>query len=455
MTAPTVYPNAAALGLYRTFDNPGVWPHRGQVAAVGIGHSPTLRRWDGDPGKAIGAWAILAIRRAIQDAGVAPGEVDGIVFDSSTTTGAFWPEDEPVPQDFLAAFANTSDPFDGLIKLSPEWLAKNLPELTGLKFMMMAPICMSMCVAAAIESVGRGMGTVVLAVKGWHNIPGRYGARGLHAQDTVSGPSKYTSNGLFAGPPVYDTAMQFQRYMHKYGKTHDMMAPFVVNSKANGLKMPEGYWAQHRPTPISTEDYLASRWIAEPANLLDNDIPIHTAAAYLFTTADRARDLRQPPVYVLGHASGGHGTGDSYAGFRARSTIHTLEEVQECAATTARRLYESAGITAGDVQFENAYDGFSLFHPFWMEGFGFFGIKEGEALDFFQGDISISGPTPVSPSGGNIGSGRTRYWLWTDTIQQLQGRAGERQIKIDAQLGVCGGPVPMFSNFAALSTEPE
>ena len=164
--------------------------------------------------------------------------------------------------------------------------------------------------------------------------------------------------------------------------------------------------------------------------------------------------MRQPPVYVLGHASGGHGSGDSYTGFRARSTIHTLEEVQECAATTARRLYESAGISASDVQFENAYDGFSLFHPFWIEGFGFFGVKEGECLDFFQGDITINGPTPVSPSGGNIGSGRTRYWLWTDTIQQLQGRAGERQVKIDARLGVCGGPVPMFANFAAMSKDP-
>ena len=56
--------------------------HRGQVAAVGVAHSPTLRRWDGDPQKSIGAWAILAIRKAIEDAGVNPAEVDGIVFDS-------------------------------------------------------------------------------------------------------------------------------------------------------------------------------------------------------------------------------------------------------------------------------------------------------------------------------------------------------------------------------------
>ncbi len=456
MTAPTVYPNAAALGLYRTADNPGVWPHRGQVAAVGIGHSPTLRRWDGDPHKAIGAWAILAIRKAIEDAGVAPGQVDGLVFDASTTTGAFWPEDEPVPTDFLAAFENTSNPFDGLIQLSPEWMVKNLPELTGLKFVMLAPICMSMCVAAAIESVGRGLGNVVLAVKGWHNIPGRYGARGAHAQETVSGPMKYTSHGMYAGPPVYDTAMQFQRYLHKYNKTHDMMAPFVVNSKANGLKFPEGYWAQHRPTPLSTEEYLQSRWVAEPANLYDNDIPIHTAAAYLFTTAERARDMRQTPVYVLGHASGGQVKGESYTAFMPRGVIDNLEETQEFAATTARRLYESAGISAADVQFENAYDGFSLFHVFWIEGFGFFGVKEGECLDFFASqDISISGPTPVSPSGGNIGSGRTRFWLWTDTIQQLQGRAGERQVKIDARLGVCGGFTPHWANFAALSKDPE
>jgi hypothetical protein len=82
MTAPTVYPSAA--GLFRMTDNPGVWPHRGRVAAVGVGHSPTLRRWDGDPQKSIGAWAILAIRNAIEDAGVNPAEVDGIVFDAST-----------------------------------------------------------------------------------------------------------------------------------------------------------------------------------------------------------------------------------------------------------------------------------------------------------------------------------------------------------------------------------
>ena len=443
MTAPTIY--SSADDLFRRADGLGVWPYRGQVAAVGVGHSPTLRRWDGDPQKSIGAWTILAIRNAIEDAGVNPAEVEGLVFDPGTTTGAWWPEDEPVPPDFLAAFQNTSDPFDGLIQLSAEWLVKNMPELTGLKFVMAAPGCMSNAAAAAAEAVGRGMGNVVLSIKGWHNIPGRYGARGTNAQDTVSGPGKHSAFGMFAGPPVYSTAVEFQRYLYKYGKTHDMMAPFVTNSRSNGLKFPEGYWYQHRPTPLTAEEYNESRWVAEPANLYDNDIPIHTAAAYLFTTAERARDMRQPPAYVLGHAG---------AFFKPRGITDTLEEAQGWAAQTARRVYESAGVSAADMDFENAYDGFSLFHVFWVEGFGYAGIKEGEALDFFASqDISINGPTPISPSGGNIGSGRTRFWMWTDTIQQIQGRAGERQIKKDVHVGFCGGPMVWSNMFAVFSNQ--
>jgi acetyl-CoA acetyltransferase len=452
MTAPTIYPNAGALGLYRAADGLGVWPHKGQVAAVGIGHSPTLRRWDGDPQKAIGAWAILAIRKAIEDAGVNPADVDGIVFDPDTTTGAFWPEDEPVPSDFLAAYQNTSDPFDGLIKLSAEWLVKNMPELTGLKFVAAASICMSMVAVSAIEAVGRGMGQTVVAVKAWHTIPGRYGQRGAAARDTVSGPGKY---GAMAGPPVYGTATHFQRYMYKYNKTHDMMAPFVVNSRANGLKFPEGYWYQHRNAPLTTQEYLESRWVAEPANLYDNDIPIHNACAFVFTTAERARDLRNRPAYVLGHATGGRMVGDNLMGFKQRGVINNLEENEEWATRTAQRVYEAAGITAADVAFENAYDGFSLFHVFWIEGFGFFGIKRGETLDFFASqDITINGPTPISPSGGNIGSGRTRYWNWADTIQQVQGKAGERQIKKEASIGVCGSFMPPQSSFGVFSREP-
>ena len=121
---------------------------------------------------------------------------------------------------------------DGLVQLSPEWLVKNMPELTGLKFVMLAPRCMSMCVAAAIEAVGRGMGQVVRRREGLAQHPRPVRPARREPQDTVAGPGKYGQRP--AGPPVYGTAMQFQRYLHKYGKTHDMMAPFVVNSGPTG-----------------------------------------------------------------------------------------------------------------------------------------------------------------------------------------------------------------------------
>ncbi len=248
--------------------------------------------------------------------------------------------------------------------------------------------------------------------------------------------------------------MQFQRYLHKYGKTHDMMAPFVVNSRHNGLLFPEGYFYQHRNNEITADDYVHSRWIAQPANLFDNDMPIHTAGAYVITTADRARDLRQKPVYVLGHAGAGEVHGDRYSFNRSRGVIETLEEAEEFAASTGRKVYEASGLTARDVQFENCYDGFSLFHVFHIEGLGFAGIRQGEALDLFQTDISIHGPNPVSPSGGNIGSGRTRFWMHTDSMQQIQGRAGARQMKIPAHIGVSGGFMPFWSNFIVWSSTP-
>jgi hypothetical protein len=135
--------------------------------------------------------------------------------------------------------------------------------------------------------------------------------------------------------------------------------------------------------------------------------------------------------------------------------METLEEAEEACAMTGRKLYEGAGITASDVDFENMYDGFSLFHVFHLEGLGFAGVKKGEALDLFQTDISIEGPNPVSPSGGNLGGGRTRYWMHTDCIQQIQGRAGARQIKRKAEIGISGGPMPINGQHIVWGASPD
>jgi len=323
-----------------------------------------------------------------------------------------------------------------------------MPELTNVKFTMYGQGCMSHAIVVAAQAVGDGLTHTCLVLKSWHNLDGRYNQSGISAGDTVPGTFALSpGRTLWGAPGSYGTALQFAEYCRKYGKTHDMMAPFMENSRKNGLRFPEGYWAQHRPEELTEEDYLAARWIAKPASLFDNDIPIMVSGAYLFTTAERAKDMKQKPVYILNHASS-RGT--------ARSILPTLDEVEAETAATGRKIFEGAGITAKDLSFENMYDGFSLFHQFHLEGLGFAGVKNGEALDLYQTDISIEGPNPVLPSGGNIGSGRSRFWMHTDCIQQLQGRAGARQITgVKPEIGVSGGPMPMGGNFTVWSASPD
>ena len=320
-----------------------------------------------------------------------------------------------------------------------------MPELTNVKFTMYGPGCMSNAIVVAAQAVGDGRTHTCLVLKGWHNFEGRYYQGGANAADAIPGTSAISR--LWGTPASYGTALQFAEYCRKYGKSHDMMAPFMANSRRNGLLFPEGYWAQHRPEELPPEDYLAARWIAKPASLYDNDIPIMVTAAYVFTTAERAQNLKQKPVYILNHAAS-RGT--------PRSLTPTLDEVEAETASTGRKLYEGAGITANDLSFENMYDGFSLFHQFHLEGLGYRGIKFGEALDFYQTDISIEGPNPVLPSGGNIGSGRSRFWMHTDCIQQLQGRAGARSVTgVKPEIAVSGGPMPMGGNFTVWSATPD
>ena len=432
----------APASMYRTTEGLGVWEHKGKVAAVGIGHSPTTRRWDGAAENTMGANSIFALRQAIADAGVDPADIDGLVLDPVTTTGAHWPEEQPIPMDVVNAYNQTDDPLDGIAKLSAEWILKNMPELKNVKFTMYGMGCMSHAIVVAAQAVGEGRTHTCLVLKSWHNL------EGISATDTVPGTFAMSpGRTLWGAPGSYGTALQFAEYCRKYGKSHDMMAPFMANSRRNGLMFPEGYWAQHRPEALTAEDYLNARWIAKPANLFDNDIPIMVSGAYLFTTAERANDMKQKPVYILNHAS---------SRGAQRSILPTLDEVEAETAETGRKLYEGAGITAADLSFENMYDGFALFHQFHLEGLRFRGMQNGDALDFYQTDISIEGPNPVLPSGGNIGSGRSRFWMHTDCIQQIQGRAGARQITgIKPEIGVSGGPMPMGGNFTVWSASPD
>src|SRR5439155_18281590 len=119
-----------------------------------------------------------------------------------------------------------------------EWIVKNMPELSNVKFMALGAYDTSYVMNGAVQAVGDGKTNVCIVLKGWHNFAGRYYAGGRNALPTVSGPNKYAAQS-WAGPTSYSTAQEFERYCRKYGKTHEMMAPFVINSRHNGLLFPE------------------------------------------------------------------------------------------------------------------------------------------------------------------------------------------------------------------------
>ena len=212
---------------------------------------------------------------------------------------------------------------------------------------------------------------------------------------------------------------------------------------------PEGFFAQHRPDEVITiEDYLAARWIVKPLNLYDCDIPMCVSVAYLFTTRERAQDMKQTPVYLLTHAT----TKPNFGIWQ------TLEGAEASTDSTARKLYEGSGLTPADIDIENMYDGYTTFHNYYLESLRWHGVGKGDALHFYQGDISVEGPHPISSSGGNSGSGRTRIWMHTDSIQQLQQRAGQRQVHIKngrPETAVSGGPMPQTGDFMIWGTSPD
>ena len=116
--------------------------------------------------------------------------------------------DELIPMDVVNAYNQTDDPLDGIAKLSAEWILKNMPELTNVKFTMYGMGCMSHAIVVAAQAVGEGRTHTCLVLKSWHNLEGRYNQAGISATDTVPGtfavsPGRtlWGSPGTRTGPP--------------------------------------------------------------------------------------------------------------------------------------------------------------------------------------------------------------------------------------------------------------
>jgi hypothetical protein len=196
---------------------------------------------------------------------------------------------------------------------------------------------------------------------------------------------------------------------------------------------------------LTIEEYLSSRYILNPLRLWDCDRPVNASTAYLFTTAERARDMQQKPVYVLNH---------SQHNFKQRSTQADLEQIEDWTDRAARRMYEGAGLGPADVDIFNPYDGYAPMAQFFLEAFQWHGVKRGDAFAFYAGDIRVEGPHPLCSSGGNLGNGRTRTAMYTDCIEQLRGTAGARQVKVRAETSLGPFTTPSSGGWIMFGKHP-
>ena len=230
-------------------------------------------------------------------------------------------------------------------------------------------------------------------------------------------------------------AMAARRHMHQYGTTSEQLAEIAVVTRRHASLNP---LAMYRD-PISVQDVLHSRMIADPLHLLDCCVVSDGGGAVLVTTEERARDLKQSPVFVLGS-----------------SESHTHAHISQmpdltvtAAAITAPRAFAEAGITPGDIDMAMIYDSFTITVLLLLEDLGF--CKKGEGGAFVEdGRIALGGQLPINTDGGGLSSnhpGMRGIFLLIEATRQLRGQCGPRQVT-GAKLAVAHGSGGLLSSQA-------
>ena len=384
----------------------GLFKARNQVAIVGYAQSQVVRRST----VPLGVTAVKTARAAIADAGLAIKDVDGFVASPMLPTSG----------DHQAQ--------DGINVVTSHWLARHLGAEAKyvVGFQGMGQITGSL--SLAINALAAGAADYVVLHRALHNPAGKYNN---NAMTGAEGDQQWSApQGFFGSLP--GIAMAYNEYCQRYGATREAMARVVVEARKNGARIPWSYWYQK---PLTVEDYLAEPMIAEPMSRLDCDIPVEGVGVFVLTTADRAKDLPNKPVYISCYAN-------AYPKIHGLPLHWKLDEMEEGGREVGRRLWESAGISRSDVDIAQFYDGFSPFIYLWMEALGFCPRGEAHRLVLDGGiDSDRPGSLAVLSGGGAIGNGRLHGLPQIlECYLQLAGRAGDRQRPATVALSTYSAP---------------
>lgn len=353
----------------------------GQAVVLGVGESTYYER--GGAPETEFQLACIAIRRALDDAGLTTADVDGFV--------SYMERNDPVR---LSAALGT-----GPLNFSAQSFGGG-GNGSGA------------AVTIADAAISAGYASCVVVFRSL--AQGQFGRYGRSArQSTARGASAYTAPyGLLS--PAQICAMQTQRYMYDHGVTQDSLAEIALTSYAHAQRNPR---AIRYGTPLTREQYHASRWIAEPFHLYDCCPENDGAAAMVITTPERACDAAKPPVAIVAGAHGlDHRGGVAAFGDPGFPTAY----YRQVAAT----LWDRAGVKPVDIPVAQFYENFTGPVLMAIAEMGF--CEPGELNDFVaDGNIAWpSGRLPINTSGGNLGEGYIHgFGNMVEAVRQVRGES--------------------------------
>ncbi len=354
------------------------------VVVVGVGYSQVARSGTHD----IRRLTLDATRLAIEDAGLQPNDIDSIInyqfggdSPNSTATQRILGIDNLVV-------------FNDIMGSGPSGLAS------------------AMDAAMAIAS---GACETVLVYRCITREAGHTGAI-RDSPLAMGGPGQLTDVYGFGGGLIQSMGLRKRRRVAELGGSYEDYGQIAVNARK---------WAALNKRavlrdPMTMDDYMSGRPIAEPLLLFDCDYPVNGACAAILTTAERAADMAQTPIHVDSMA---YGTGSN------PDWLYADDFLFGGTIPCGQRLWEQASVRPEDVDTAQLYDGFTHITISWIEALGLCGI--GEFHDWVDGGARIGpgGAMPLNTTGGQLAEGRLHgLGFLCEAVLQLQGRCGERQV---------------------------
>ncbi|KPI04101.1 lipid-transfer protein [Streptomyces mirabilis] len=328
----------------------------GRAAIVGIGATEFSK----DSGRSELTLAAEAVRAALDDAGLTPAEVDGMVTFTMDTS----------PEITVAQ-------------------AAGIGELSFFSRVHYGGGAACATVQQAALAVATGVAEVVVCYRAFNERSGRrFGAGVQQREPSAEGVALGWALPFGLLTPASWVAMAAQRYLHTYGLTPEAFGHVAVVDRKFAATNPAAYF---HGRPITLAEHAASRWIVEPLRLLDCCQETDGGQALVVTSVERARELPHPPAVITAAAQGAGRAQEQMTSFY-RDELTGLPEM----GVVARQLWRTSGLSPTDIDVGILYDHFTPFVLMQLEEFGF--CKPGEAADFVAEER-----LPLNTHGGQLG----------------------------------------------------